>query len=339
MNVLVTIPEGDTRETLVPQELRDRLDELGDVTWNPRSRQFTPTELQNRLETIDILISGWGCPLLDGTMLANADDLELVVHVGGSVGAFATHDLYDRGVTVCSAIRVMGQFVAEGVLAYVLAALRDVPAHDAELAAGEWNQDHRRTETLFETTVGFVGLGTVGQALLRLLDPFDVDVLVYDPYVAENALTEFENARLVDLDATLTKSTIVSVHAAKTPETIGLLDAERLAQLPDDALLVNAARGAIVNEAALIAELRTGRISAALDVFETEPLPADSELRSLDNAVLGPHVAGSPTRERMAAAMFEEVARFAADEPLEHVIPREQFEHMTDDRLSADDVN
>jgi phosphoglycerate dehydrogenase-like enzyme len=337
MNVLVTLPEGETRATLMPPELRDRLDELGQVTWNPRTRQFTPDELREELRTIDVLVSGWGCPTLDESVLAGANDLELVVHVGGSVGFLATHDLYDREIIVCSAIGVMGRFVAEGILTYTLAALRDVPALDAELAAGEWNSDRERTETLFEASVGFVGLGTVGRALLDLLAPFDADVLVYDPYIAEDALAGHDDARLASLDTTLAESSVVSIHAAKTPETIGLLDADRLARLPDGALLVNAARGAIVDERALIAELRTGRISAALDVFETEPLSTDSPLRSLDNAVLGPHVAGSPTRERMAAAMIEEVARFAADDPLEHVIPRERFERMTDDRLSADD--
>jgi phosphoglycerate dehydrogenase-like enzyme len=337
MNLLVTLPEGETRETLLQPAIRERLAELGDVTWNPHSRQFTPTELRDRLRTTDVLVSGWGCPTLDSTVLADANDLRLVVHVGGSVGVVASHDLYDHDVTVCSAVRVMGRFVAEGIVTYALAALRDVPALDAELAAGEWNRDRQRAGTLFGASVGFVGLGTVGRALLDLLDPFDVDVSVYDPYVAEDALAGHENARMADLERVLAESTVVSVHAAKTPETIGLLDAERLARLPDGALLVNAARGAIVDEAALIAELRTGRIDAALDVFETEPLPPDSELRSLDNAVLGPHMAGSPTRERMAAAMAEEVARFAANEPLEHVIPRERFERMTDDRLSADD--
>lgn len=337
VTILVTIPEGDTRQTLVPADLRNRLEGLGDVTWNPRARQFSPDELRDRLRGTDVLVTGWGCPTLGGTVLSDADDLQLVVHVGGSVAAYATPELFERDITICSAIRVMGRFVAEGILAYALAALREVPALDAELEAGEWNGDRRRTETLFEKRVGFVGLGTVGRALLDLLDPFGVEVLVYDPYVSATELDEYEHARLADLDATLAESAVVSVHAAKTPETIHMLDADRLARLPDDSLLVNAARGALIDEEALVAELKTGRISAALDVFETEPLPSDSELRSLDNVVLGPHVAGAPTRERMAAAMFEEIERFVADDPLEHTISRQRFELMTDDRLVTDD--
>ena len=334
-NILVTLPEGDTRTVLIPAELRNRLTNLGDVTWNPHARQFTPAELGKQLRTTNVLVSGWGCPMLDSTVLADATDLELVTHIGGSVAAFATPDLYDRDITICSAIRVMGQFVAEGILAYMLAGLREVPALDTELKSGDWSNDRRRTSSLFETTVGFVGLGTVGRALLDLLKPFSVEILVYDPYVSASDLSGYDHTRLVDLDTALSESTVVSIHAAKTPETIDLLDANQLAQLPDGALLINAARGAIIDEEALIAELRTDRISAALDVFEEEPLAQDSPLRSLDNVILSPHVAGSPTRERMAAAMLDEIERFIAHEPLKHIISRDRFERMTDDRLSS----
>lgn len=335
--ITVTVPEGDTRETLVPLDLRRRLEELGDISWNPHSRQFTPTELRDQLRGTDVLVTGWGCPPLDDDILSEANELELVVHIGGSVAVVATHSLYDRGITICSAVRVMGRFVAEGILGYALTALRSMSALDAELKAGAWNRDRQRPQTLFGKTVGFVGLGTVGRALLDLLEPFGVDVLVYDPYVSADDLS-YENARVTDLHTTLSESAVVSIHAAKTPETIHMLDAERLGLLPDGALLINCARGAIVDETALLAELRTGRLSAALDVYEEEPLRPDSDLRSQDNVVLGPHMAGAPTGPRMAQAMFEEIARFRADEPLEHVIPRERFERMTDDRLSADDV-
>lgn len=338
MQILSTLPEGEIRETLIPQELRRQIEELGDVTWNPNSRQFTSTELRERLNKTDILISGWGCPILDEDVLSKADDLQLVTHIGGSVARLTTQELYDSGVIVCSAIEEMGRFVAEGILAYMLSSLRDIPAFDSELKSGGWHRKQERLETLFEKQVGFVGLGTVGRALLDLLDPFGVEVSIYDPYVSSEELADHNNARMSDLESVLSTSEIVSIHAAKTKETLHMIDAERLNLLPDGCLLVNTARGAIINEEDLITELQTGRIFAALDVFEQQPLPADSELRSLNNVVIGPHKAGAPTRERMTEAMIAEIERFIADEPLQHKISRRRAELMTDARLSADDI-
>jgi phosphoglycerate dehydrogenase-like enzyme len=333
MNVLVTIPTGETREQVVSEDARERLERVGDVTWNPHTEQFAPDELGQRLRETDVLVTGWGCPTLTADVLEEAGRLELVTHVGGSVAFFATDALYDRDVTVCSANRVLARFVAEGILASALAALRDLPAVDAEMAAGEWPSGDDRCDTLFETTVGFVGLGAVGEELLDLLEPFDVDVLVYDPYLSEGDLDDREFAESVDLKAALAESDVVSIHAAKTAETVDLLDAERLGQLRDGALLLNAARGAIVDEAALTDELRSGRIAAALDVFKEEPLPADSELRSLDNVLLTPHVAGSPAKPWLGRTAVEQVERFASGKRVQNVVSRDRFEGMTDDRL------
>lgn len=333
MNILVTLPEGDTREQVLPQDAQERLEQVGDVTWNPHDEQFTPNELGERLRETDVLVTGWGCPTLTADVIESSDRLELVAHVGGSVAFFATDALYDRGVTVCSANRILARFVAEGILASVLASLRDLPAIDAEMAAGAWPSGDDRCDTLIETSMGFVGLGAVGKELLDLLEPFDVHVSVYDPYLSEDDLDDHEFAESVDLETVLGESDIVSVHAAKTSETVDLLDAQRLGQLRDGALLINAARGAIVAQAALTDELRRGRIAAALDVFEEEPLPSDSKLRSLDAALLTPHVAGSPAKPWLGRTAVEEVERFVRGERVRNTVSRNRFQRMTDDRL------
>lgn len=337
MNVLVTIPEGSLRETLFPSERRERLESVADVEWNPKSEQFAPAELRDRLPGVEVCVTGWGCPKFDDTVLRNADALELVAHVGGSVGSIGSNDLYDRGIDVCSANAVLARYVAEGVLTYVLASLRDVSRFDAMLKAGGWEGDRTATETLFDATVGFVGLGDVGRHLLDLLAPFDVDVLLYDPYVSGEEVADYDAVELTDLKTTLGSSDVVSIHAPKTPETIRMIDRERLEQLRDDSLLINAARGAIIDEDALAAELRTGRISAVLDVYEQEPLPTESPLRSLENVTLLPHVAGTPARTRMPETIIDEVERFRAGESLEHAISRERFQTMTDDQLNVED--
>lgn len=346
MDLLVTYPDLPTREVLYPDDLAARLESLGDVDWNESEEQFTPAELRDRLESVDVCVTGWGCPTLSDAVLEGVDDLqlELVAHVGGSIATVASPALYDRGVAVCSANRTMAPFVAEGILAYTLTALREIPTFDADLTAGEWPEatgaasEIPQTETLFGASIGFVGLGDVGRELLALLEPFDPIVRVYDPYLSADELDDVDCAELTDLESALETADVVSIHAAKTPETLHLLDADRLASLPVGCLLVNAARGAIVDEDALIAELRSGRISAALDVFKTEPLPEESPLRDLENALLGPHVAGAPVRHRLTETIIDEIERFATGEPLQHRHSRERYERMTRDRLEADDA-
>ena len=330
MHILVTDPSARDNDDLYPPAVRDRLEALGDVEWNDTGEQYSATELRDRLEGIDVCVTGWGVPTLTEDVLETADSLQLVAHVGGSVASVASDALYERGIAVCSANHVMAPFVAEGVLTYILSALRSVPQLDHELKGGEWPTDRKfRSETLFDATLGLVGLGEVGKNLLPLLEPFDVTVNVYDPYLSAGDLEEYPFATLTDLDTALNTADVVSIHASKTPETYHMLDAEKLALVPDGCLLVNTARGAIVDEAALVEELESGRISAALDVYEIEPLPEDHPLRDRDNAVLGPHMAGSPSRWRLADAVVTEIERFAHGDSLEHAVPRERFELMT----------
>ena len=337
MNILVTIPENSVRDRLVPPPVARRLESLGDVTWNDSTDQLTPRELRSLLADADVCVTGWGTTTLTTDVLADADRLGLVAHVGGSVASIASDELYDRGIPVTSANDVMARYVAEGILAYALASLRRVPQFDRELATGGWPRDHGRTASLYGATIGFVGLGTVGGYLLDLLQPFDVSVLVYDPYVAPDRLDAYPFAELASLEEALSRADVVSIQAAKTRETIHLVDADGLASMRDGALFINAARGAIVDEAALIDELERGRLRAHLDVFEEEPLSEASPLRELDEAVLSPHVAASPVRHRLTEAIIEEIKRFQNDEPLEGAVPRDVYERMTLDSLSADD--
>ncbi|WP_247004598.1 hydroxyacid dehydrogenase [Halosolutus gelatinilyticus] len=335
MNILVTLPAGPQRDVLFPSDVASRLESVGIVDWNDDD-QLTSAELRERLRGVDVCVTGWGSPTLSADVLDGADSLELIGHVGGSVTSIASPAVYERGIPVVSANRAMAPFVAEGILAYMLTALRDTTGFDAAMKNGAWPGTCERTETLFGSSIGFVGLGDVGEELLSLLAPFDPTVRVYDPYASAEDIAAFEFATMAALDTVLESSDVVSIHASKTPETLHMLDAELLSMLPDGCLLVNAARGAIVDEDALVDELRTGRIRAALDVFEEEPLPESSPLRDLDDVVLGPHVAGAPTRYRLAETVIDEIERFDGGEPLENRVSRERYEHMTQDWLEAE---
>jgi len=328
MDILVTLPEGEFRRSFFPARLRDRLESLGTVTWNPTQDDFTEAELAERIDGVDVLVTGWGSPSVTPAVVSAAKDLDLIAHTGGSVAGLVSEAVYEEGIPVVSANDVMADHTAEHALALLLSGMRAVPELDRAMRAGEWSGRDAAIRTLYGAEIGLVGLGTIGRTLLDHLAPFEPSVSVYDPYVDAADLAEWPFARTADL-ATALDSTVVSIHAARTEETIGMLGAEELAEIPDGGLLVNTARAELVVEDALLAELRAGRIGGAFDVFHAEPLPADHELRGLDNVVLTPHVGGSEIRPPLTAAVLDDIERLQSGDPLDCRIPREQWATMT----------
>jgi glyoxylate reductase len=202
-----------------------------------------------------------------------------------------------RGVTVTNTPGVLDAATADLAFALITAVRREIVVADRFVRSAGWSgswSEGGLAEELSGSTLGIVGLGRIGSAVARRARGFDLRVLYTQRRRADNELGEFR-----ELDKLLAESDLVSLHAPLTPETEGLIDARRLALLPDGAVLVNTARGEIVDEPALVAELASGRISAGLDVFADEPaVPA--ELLELPNVVLTPHI-GSATRQTREA--------------------------------------
>jgi len=327
MDVLVTLPRGDDRGGFFPPAARERLESMGSVDWNETESQLTPAELRDRLPGVDVLVTGWGSPQVTADVLAAADDLALIAHVGGSVAEIASEAVYDRGIEVVSGNDEMARYVAEQTVASVVSHLRRLPALDRAMRDGDWEAGVE-IESLHGSSVGLVGLGTIGRHFLDHLASWDVTVDVYDPYIERAALADWPFASLSPLEEAL-DSEVVSLHASLTPETAEMIGADELAHLPDGALFVNTARAGLVEEEPLLAALREGRIDAVLDVFHEEPLPADHDLRTLDNVSLTPHTGGSRIRAPLTASVLDDVARWHEDESLAHAVPRAQWELMT----------
>lgn len=328
--LMVAMSAGPVRDSFFPREVVARLKALGEVTWNDAEGPLQPGELAERLRGVEVCFTGWGAPRFDVDLLHHADRLGLVAHTGGSVAGLVSPELYDRGIRVVSGNRVFAESVAESVVGYALLALRRLPYWAQEVQAGRWRTEEFRNEGLLDQSVGLVGFGAVARLLVPMLRPFRCRVRAYDPHVTEEVFRA-HGVEPCDLDELLAGSRIISLHVARTPATHHLLDARRLRLIPDGALLINTARGAIVDETALAAELAAGRFMAVLDVFDTEPLPADSPLRGHDHAILVPHMAG-PTIDRRcfaALAVVEDAGRFLAGVPLEHEIGRDYAMAMT----------
>ncbi len=330
MNILVAMPAGEVRDSFIPSDVRAQLEELGTVVWNEDGRNWTEDELAAHIEGVDVCVLGWGCPSVGEKALAHADALRAVLHTGGSVAGYATEAVYDRHIPVLSGNELYARSVAESVVAYALYLLRDIGRYNGELLRDGWSQPGWKNEGLLDQTVGLIGFGAVARWTARLLSAFGVKLFINADHVSPEEAASY-GARKATIDEIMSGCKIVSVHLARTPQTYHIIDERRLKLLREGAIFINTARGSIVDEAALARELATGRFRAALDVYEAEPLPMDSPLRTLPNALLMPHM-GGPTMDRrpfVTRALIEELPRALAGETSYLTITRDMMRRMT----------
>ncbi|MER7332596.1 MULTISPECIES: 2-hydroxyacid dehydrogenase [unclassified Micromonospora] len=263
----------------------------------------------------------WVPPFLAGgdstALLRELPDLAVVQLL--SAGADAWAGRMPRGVTLCDARGVHDPSTAEWVVAAILSQLRAFPALARAQARREWAYaEVAPTDELAGKRVLIVGAGSIGTAVRDRLAPFEVSFTL----VARTARPEQGVHGVEELPGLLPEADVVVLLVPLTEQTRGLVDEKFLAAMRDGALLVNAARGPVARTEALVAELRTGRISAALDVTDPEPLPADHPLWAMPNVLLTPHVAGSVRGllPRAYRLIGEQVRRFAAGEPLVNAV-------------------
>jgi D-3-phosphoglycerate dehydrogenase / 2-oxoglutarate reductase len=253
-------------------------------------------------------------------ILESASDLRLFgISRGGPVNA-NLEAAARRGVAVTFAPGRNAQATAEHTVGMILAALRRIPETHTDLAAGTWRGDYyeydRVGPELAGSVVGLVGYGAIGSLVARMLRGLGAQVIIHDPYVKPDQVEG-----LVDLDELLSRSQIVSLHARATPETIGMIGAAQIAALPKDAVIVNCARGSLLDYDAVCDALDTGHLyGAAFDVFPQEPIPEGSRLLSTRHIVLTPHLAGASkqTAANAARIVAADTGRFLAGQPLLH---------------------
>ncbi|GAA4915715.1 phosphoglycerate dehydrogenase-like enzyme [Stackebrandtia albiflava] len=306
------------RETAFPAPVLHRLDGHAEVPGTVLIDDFAAADVREHLERAEILVTGWGCPPITADVLDAAPRLRLVAHAAGSVKHHVTPAVWERGIAVSSAADANAEPVAEYTRAMILLGLKGALRHAAEYPALGWPGEARRGDCGYVgRVVGVVGASRIGRRVMALLRDWDTTLLVSDPYLTPDEAVAL-GARLVDLDELCATSDLVSVHAPELPETRHLLDDRRLAMMRDGAVLVNTARGSIVDTEALVRHCVSGRLSAVLDVTEPEPLPADHPLLHLPNVTVTPHVAGAQGTEIALLGDYAvaEIARFLAGEPL-----------------------
>ena len=279
----------------------------------------TEDELIEALEGVRMCVAH--VPPFTRRVLEASPELELIaVGRGGPVNV-NVDAATQLGVAVCYAPGRNAVAVAEFAVAMIIAASRRMASTAAMLAEGEWKGDAYRYDQcgpeLRGSTVGLIGAGAVGTRVARILVAFGADVLVHDPYVDPVMLAGV--ATFVPLEELLARSSIVSLHARISETSRGMIGAEQLATMPAGSVLVNTARGALLDYEALCDALDSGHLAAAgLDVYDVEPPPAGSRLLRTPNLMLTPHIAGAsrPTAANAAAIPAGEAGRYLRGEPL-----------------------
>lgn len=331
MKIFVALPANSTRDTFFTPENIAFLESLGEVTWNSLDRRLTPEELRDALVDMDVLVGGWGLGKLTGEVLAKANKLKLVAYVCGSVATIVSDEMYDKGIRIVSGNEAFAISVAEGTMAHILASQRRFYEYDCRAIPGGWKTNATATKSLLGKTVGIVGLGAIAKYLLTMLKPFHVKVKLYSNHTTAEKAAEM-GVQKADLEEIFSTCDIVSVHSAKTDANHHLVNDDLLSLMKDDALLVNTARGDIIDEDALVRHVQSGHIRASLDVYQKEPLAADHPLRELGARInLQPHLGGPTMDYRYAAArlVLDDIARLQKGEELQNEIKPWRAQMMT----------
>ena len=334
MKILVTIPAGDIFASFIYPETIKRMQQMGELVLNDTGRNFTEDEFCGQVKGVDIVVAGWGSPQLSEKVMANADSLKYFVHTGGAVASYVCEEVYNRGVKVLSGNEMYAESVAEGVIAYILAALRRIPHFSSELANKNWswpNMSDNFARGLLGRSVGIVSYGAISKYLIPMLQPFRAKIKLYSRRPMDTEFLAKYNITQVSIDEIFETCDIITMQTALNEHTVNMITKTQLDKIKDGALFLNTSRGPIVNEADLIAAIKEKRFDVVLDVYDQEPPAPDSQLYGNDNLMMMPHMAG-PTidmRDMITNALLSDVEGNMAGQPLANEVPWERARAMT----------
>jgi len=286
-------------------------------------------ELHQAIGDYDAIITRSGTQV-DRDLLDHAHKLKIVARAGVGIDNVDVPAASERGIIVVNAPFGNTNSAAEHTMAILLSMCRNVPVANASLKSGEWKRAPFTGYELKERTLGVIGLGKVGGRVARRARAFEMDVLVYDPYISEKRATDF-GTRLVGLDELIENADVITVHTPLNDETRDMITAEHFAKMKDGVIIVNCARGGIINEEAMVAALDTDKIlGAAFDVFSAEP-PASETLKKLighPKMVVTPHLGANTfeAQENVAVDVSREIVNYLDGRPVENAVNIPRFD-------------
>ncbi len=324
MKTCLNMPVEIVQRCFSPHAL-NRISRVTDLDRTPAPRELPREWLLQTMPGCEVLITGWGGIPLDNELLDACPKLKVICHSAGTFKHLLPEGFWDRGIRVTSAANANGIPVAEFLLGQILMAFKGgfyYPAALRRERAHAWVRHDFRSPGYYGSTVGIIGMGNVGKYLLKLLGAFQFRVLVHSfyPFEAEAAKA---GATLTDVDTIMRESDAVVVAAPNIPALQRMFDSRRFGLMKPGAWFLNAARGALVDEAALIEALESERINACLDVTDPEPPEENSPLYRLKNCHITPHVAGSFGKEclRLGDQVAIEIEAYTSGKPFDNEIP------------------
>lgn len=284
----------------------------------------TQAALNTQAASADYILAG-GRLKITKEVLEQAEKLQMIQRSGVGLDALDLDAIRERGIPLYVNQGVNAESVAEHALLLMLACLRGLPAIDRNTKNGVWKKQEQgvRTAELKGKTVGLIGMGSIAQTLVGLLKPFRVKILYNNLFQLSPEFEKENNMSFVGLDRLLSEADLVSIHCALTDETRNLISAESIRRMKPGAILINTARGEIVDPTALAEALTGGKLSyAALDVHVKEPIPEDYPLKEVENVILTPHIAGvtADSFRTMMHDAFRNIACFDSGR-LEEIAP------------------
>lgn len=331
MRVAITLNRDLARKLFHPSNLEflESFASFNDIDMLPE--RLSEEDMIALLKDADACIASWGTPRFTEAVVGSAPKLKLIAYSAGSVKPIVSDAVWERGIRVTTSAPAIAIDVAEFTIALIIISLKRVLQFGEKTRKGAWKdkEELSKAKELYGLNIGIVGAGFVGREVIRLLKNFEVSILLYDPYVSEEEARKL-GARKVSLEELMSASDLVSLHAPSLPQTHHMINGSNLKLLKDGAVLINTARGALIDEDALIEELKKGRIFACLDVTDPEPPSPENPLRTLPNVLLTPHIAGSIANGlyRVARYAIEEIYRMYKGEPLRYEIRKEMLDRI-----------
>jgi len=301
--------------------------EVNDVSSLPE--KIDESFIKENIEDVEVCVSCWGTPPFTKEILDRASKLKLIAHSAGSVKPIVTDYVWEKGIRVTSAAPAIATAVAETTLGLMIISLKRIPQLNEIVRKGFWKLEDEvsRAKSLYNITVGIIGASNVGRNVIELLGNFQVEILLYDPYVTQEEGEQL-GVKLTTLEELLTHSDVISLHAPSIPETHHMINRENIKLLKRGAVLINTARGSLIDEAALVERLTEGDIFACIDVTDPEPPDINSPLRKLPNVILTPHIAGGSgitDRQRQGRYIIDQVYKFVTQGKLDYEVTKDML--------------
>lgn len=331
MKTLVTVYNSQLKKLIFNEPAVKKLHQLTDVTWVKEDEILSKEELSECISEYDICITSWGSPKIDAAVLKNAVNLKFLGHAAGTVVPYIDEGFFEREIIVVNSNTFLACSTAEATLALMLAGSWKLKEYSESMRHGIWSKNLEETVPgIARQTIGLIGYGDISRELIRLLKPFSPTILLYSQHCTSEE-AELSGIQLSSLDELLSKSRIISLHNTLNPNTLGMIGKKQLDLIQDGALLVNTARGPIVDEAALMDTLGSGRIFAALDVYHKEPVGVENSLLSLPNVLCTPHIGGfcRHWKNRLGDFIIDELERWLQGKPLSSTITKDKFLRLT----------